>query len=58
MMLDYSLGLGTLSSNEIPIELTDTNGVVTDVSILGSNNITVSNPSAGVIFNCIVSHYL
>lgn len=46
---DYSLTTGSLSSNEVPIELRNPYGLVDDVSIVGGANVTIGTPAAGAI---------
>ena len=46
---DYSLTTGSLSSNEVPIELRNPYGLVDDVSIVGGTNVTIGTPAAGAI---------
>lgn len=46
---DYSLTTGSLSTNQVPIELRNPYGLVDDVAIVGGANVTISTPAAGAI---------
>lgn len=46
---DYSLTTGSLSTNQVPIELRNPYGLIDDVAIVGGTNVTISTPAAGAI---------
>ena len=46
---DYNIELGLLSANTIPVQLNDAAGGSSSISILGSTNVTIGNPSQNVI---------
>jgi len=46
---DYEIAQGTLASNTMPVVLNDAAGGSSSISILGSTNVTIGNPSQNVI---------